>query len=156
MAATPEQVRGPVRGFGPAPHWLARPFVACKTIAPMIASVTAAPRKSLAMLVGGRRRADGAWPGPQGSLRSLAARAGQRRGVPGPVLARGRPAVAGPVASARVLDPQIAVDPGRPRVEPRRRPQRPAGWVAPARIVAAGVRPAAVTAGVDDGPGRAD
>src|SRR6185312_14786644 len=96
----------------------------------------------------------GTWPGPQRSLRSRAARAGQRRRVPGPVLARGRPAVAGPVAGARILDPQIAVDPGRPGVEPRRRPQRPAGWVAPARIVAAGVRPAAVTAGVDDGPGR--
>src|SRR5262252_9171908 len=56
---------------------------------------------------------------------------------------------------ARVLDPQIAVDPGRPGVELRRRPEGPAGWVAPPWVVAAGVGPAAVTAGVDDGPGRA-
>src|SRR6516162_8964777 len=58
-ADTPEQAPGPVRGFGPAPHGLARRFVACKTIAPTIASVTVAPRKSLAMLDGGRRGADG-------------------------------------------------------------------------------------------------
>src|SRR5215831_17485369 len=50
MADTPEQAPGPVRGSGPAPHGLARRFVACKTIAPMIASVIAAPRQSLAML----------------------------------------------------------------------------------------------------------
>src|SRR5215475_11043140 len=62
MAGTPEQAPGPARGFGPVPHWLARRFVACSTIAPMIASVIAAPRKSLA--VNGDRRGAADGPGP--------------------------------------------------------------------------------------------
>ena len=36
-----------------------------------------------------------------------------------PELTRRRAAVAGAIADARILDPQVAVDPGRPRVEPR-------------------------------------
>jgi hypothetical protein len=39
--------------LGPARHRLARPSVTCKRVAPMIASVTIAPRTSLAMCRGG-------------------------------------------------------------------------------------------------------
>src|SRR6476646_4105371 len=116
MAGTRQQAPVPVRRLGPTPHWLARPFVACKTIAPMIASVTAAPRKSLAMLVGGRRRADGS---------RLACHRCQHlirpAGSPAPM-------------------PQWVPTPA------------PAGTSGPVTRSLAGVRPAAVTAGVDDGP----
>src|SRR5262247_3503685 len=111
MADTPEQPPARVRGFGPVPHGLARRFVACKTIAPMIASVIAAPRRSLAMLDGGLREADGSRPACH-RCQHLARPAGspdpmsqwvprRRRPEPGP-------AAAGGLAGAQcVQDPRL-------------------------------------------------
>src|SRR5215472_11076518 len=76
---------------------------------------------------------------------------GQLFRVPGPVLAGRGTAVARPVAGARVLDPEVGVDPGRTRVDPRGRPGSPARRIAPLRSVGPGIRAIAVTAGVDDG-----
>src|ERR1700730_13624333 len=75
--------------------------------------------------------------------------------VLGPVLTRGRPAVARSVTGARVLDPQIGIEAGGAGVEPRRRPQGPARRITPLRVVGARVRAAAVAAGIDHGPGLA-
>src|SRR5262249_59836647 len=76
---------------------------------------------------------------------------GQLFRVPGPVLARRGTAVARPVAGARVFDPEVGVDPGRARVDPRGRPGSPARRIAPLRNVGPGVRTIAVTAGGADG-----
>src|SRR5215470_6730812 len=53
MAEMPTQVPDPARGFSGARHGLARALVTSSRMAPVIARVAAAPRKSLAWCAGG-------------------------------------------------------------------------------------------------------
>src|SRR5215470_9973216 len=126
MAGRPEQAPGPARGCGSARHWLARAFVANSRIAPMIATVNARPRKSLAPCGGGLP----GWPNPPAAAGSLPARHRCQHGiraaasrdlmvvwVPLPVrtgTSAGRPARQHAVVTRRdLLTPHPPASPGR-------------------------------------------
>src|SRR5215470_14898853 len=79
MAEMPAQVPGPARGFSCALHGLARELVTCRRMTPVIASVAAAPRKSLARCGGGlcssskARAVNGSWGACAGYRRLMRA-----------------------------------------------------------------------------------